>query len=119
VRQPVLCTPRPPCDPRHVALATQALEKGLLKYNELLTSRTSKMSDVASLSQQNNELKALLNQYLASRVRARAVRAARCALFCGAFDARAGSYCTLSSIVTRSCSDRAALAAMVAKSRLF
>ncbi|KAG8460460.1 hypothetical protein KFE25_013110 [Diacronema lutheri] len=45
-----------------------ALEKALLKHNELLISRHAKMNDVASLHVQNNELKALLNQYLASRV---------------------------------------------------
>ena len=50
----------------------QALEKALLKHNELLISRHAKMNDVASLHVQNNELKALLNQYLASRVRANA-----------------------------------------------
>lgn len=57
--------PRPHCA---AAPSPQALEKALLKYNQLLISRHSKMNEVATLHTQNNELKALLNQYLASRV---------------------------------------------------
>lgn len=47
---------------------SQALDKALLKYNQLLASRHAKMSEVSALEGQNNELKALLNQYLASKV---------------------------------------------------
>jgi len=45
-----------------------ALEKALQKYNALVAARTSTMNEVAELQQQNGELKALLNQYLSSKI---------------------------------------------------
>lgn len=46
----------------------QALEKGLLKYNHVLEKRAKTMEQVSSLEQQNEELKALLRQYLGNSV---------------------------------------------------
>lgn len=45
-----------------------ALEKALQKYNALVSARSSTIDEVAELQQQNGELKALLNQYLSSRI---------------------------------------------------
>jgi len=45
-----------------------ALEKALLKYDALLKSRSSLITEVGDLQRQNGELKALLNQYLSSRI---------------------------------------------------
>ena len=44
------------------------LEKQLEKYRDLLQERSSSLSDVESLQHQNSELRALLNQYLSSRI---------------------------------------------------
>ena len=45
-----------------------ALEKALQKYNALVSARSSTIDEVAELQQQNGELKALLNQYLSSKI---------------------------------------------------
>ena len=45
-----------------------ALEKALLKYDALLKSRSGLITEVGDLQRQNGELKALLNQYLSSRI---------------------------------------------------
>ena len=45
-----------------------ALEKALHKYNALTGARAATINEVAELQQQNGELKALLNQYLSSRI---------------------------------------------------
>ena len=45
-----------------------ALEKALLKYDALLKSRAGLITEVGDLQRQNGELKALLNQYLSSRI---------------------------------------------------
>ena len=45
-----------------------ALEKALQKYNALTNARSNTINEVADLQQQNGELKALLNQYLSSRI---------------------------------------------------
>ena len=45
-----------------------ALEKSLLKYDALLKSRGNLIGEVGDLQRQNEELKALLNQYLSSRI---------------------------------------------------
>ncbi|KAG2426185.1 hypothetical protein HXX76_013166 [Chlamydomonas incerta] len=45
-----------------------ALEKQLDKYLALLQERAGSLRDVESLQHQNNELRALLNQYLSSRI---------------------------------------------------
>ena len=45
-----------------------ALEKALQKYNALTNARSNTINEVAELQQQNGELKALLNQYLSSRI---------------------------------------------------
>jgi len=45
-----------------------ALEKALQKYNALVSARSSTIDQVAELQQQNGELKALLNQYLSSKI---------------------------------------------------
>ena len=45
-----------------------ALEKALLKYDALLKSRGGLITEVSDLQRQNGELKALLNQYLSSRI---------------------------------------------------
>ena len=44
------------------------LEKQLEKYRDLLQDRAASLSDVESLQHQNTELRALLNQYLSSRI---------------------------------------------------
>lgn len=44
------------------------LEKQLEKYHRLLNERSSSLNEVESLQHQNNELRALLNQYLSSRI---------------------------------------------------
>ncbi|GMI56192.1 hypothetical protein TeGR_g5314, partial [Tetraparma gracilis] len=44
------------------------LEKALVDYNKTLVQRSSGIDNVTSLSSQNEELKALLNQYLGSRI---------------------------------------------------
>ncbi|GLC76023.1 DNA replication checkpoint protein Drc1 [Pleodorina starrii] len=46
----------------------RALEKQLEKYLGLLQERSGSLRDVESLQHQNNELRALLNQYLSSRI---------------------------------------------------
>ncbi|KXZ47783.1 hypothetical protein GPECTOR_33g665 [Gonium pectorale] len=46
----------------------RALEKQLEKYLGLLQERAGSLRDVESLQHQNNELRALLNQYLSSRI---------------------------------------------------
>lgn len=45
-----------------------ALDKQLERYHGLLQTRANNLSDVDSLQHQNNELRALLNQYLGSRI---------------------------------------------------
>ena len=45
-----------------------ALEKALHKYDTLLKSRSGMITEVGDLQRQNGELKALLNQYLSSRI---------------------------------------------------
>ena len=45
-----------------------ALEKALHKYDALLKSRAHLITEVGDLQRQNGELKALLNQYLSSRI---------------------------------------------------
>ena len=45
-----------------------ALEKALHKYNALTGARAATINEVAELQQQNGELKALLNQYLSSKI---------------------------------------------------
>jgi dynein regulatory complex protein 1 len=45
-----------------------ALEKGLLKYNDILKGRADTIDSVSQLEQQNKELKSLLSQYLGARV---------------------------------------------------
>jgi len=45
-----------------------ALEKSLHKYDALLKSRSGLITEVGDLQRQNGELKALLNQYLSSRI---------------------------------------------------
>ena len=45
-----------------------ALEKALHKYDALLKSRGGLITEVGDLQRQNGELKALLNQYLSSRI---------------------------------------------------
>ena len=45
-----------------------ALEKALHKYDALLKSRAHLIGEVGDLQRQNGELKALLNQYLSSRI---------------------------------------------------
>merc|ERR1712060_14172 len=45
-----------------------ALEKALQKYHSLLGNRSSLINEVGDLQHQNDELKALLNQYLSSRI---------------------------------------------------
>lgn len=44
------------------------LEKQMEKYRDLLQSRSQGLGEVESLQHQNNELRALLNQYLGSRI---------------------------------------------------
>jgi len=44
------------------------LEKALVDYNKTLVQRSSGIDSVSSLGSQNEELKALLNQYLGSRI---------------------------------------------------
>ncbi|KAG1659692.1 hypothetical protein FOA52_004331 [Chlamydomonas sp. UWO 241] len=44
------------------------LEKQLERYMKLLETRSSSLNEVESLQHQNNELRALLNQYLGSRI---------------------------------------------------
>ncbi len=46
----------------------RALEKQLERYHGLLQTRANNLADVNSLQHQNNELRALLNQYLGSRI---------------------------------------------------
>ncbi|EFJ47566.1 hypothetical protein VOLCADRAFT_81425 [Volvox carteri f. nagariensis] len=46
----------------------RALEKQLEKYLALLQERSASLREVESLQHQNNELRALLNQYLSSRI---------------------------------------------------
>jgi dynein regulatory complex protein 1 len=46
----------------------RALQKQLEKYHALLQSRAASLSEVDSLQHQNAELRALLNQYLSSRI---------------------------------------------------
>ena len=45
-----------------------ALEKALHKYDALLKGRAGLITEVGDLQRQNGELKALLNQYLSSRI---------------------------------------------------
>ena len=45
-----------------------ALERALGKYNTLVTSRGALISEVGEMQRQNAELKALLNQYLSSKI---------------------------------------------------
>jgi dynein regulatory complex protein 1 len=45
-----------------------ALERAMQKYHQLLTNRGSLIGEVGDLQQQNDELKALLNQYLSSKI---------------------------------------------------
>ena len=45
-----------------------ALEKSLHKYDALLKGRSGLITEVGDLQRQNGELKALLNQYLSSRI---------------------------------------------------
>ena len=45
-----------------------ALHKQLEKYHGILQARESSLRDLQSFQQQNRELRALLNQYLASRI---------------------------------------------------
>jgi dynein regulatory complex protein 1 len=44
------------------------LETQLEAYHRLLLGRSEALADVGSLSQQNEELRALLNQYLGSKI---------------------------------------------------
>ena len=46
----------------------RAIEKALHKYHSLLSNRAGLIKDVRELQGQNDELKALLNQYLASKI---------------------------------------------------
>lgn len=46
----------------------KALEKQLEKYMALLQERSTSLGEVESLQHQNGELRALLNQYLSSRI---------------------------------------------------
>lgn len=46
----------------------RALDKQLERYLRLLQTRATNLADVDSLQHQNNELRALLNQYLSSRI---------------------------------------------------
>jgi len=46
----------------------RAIENALHKYHALLSNRAGLIKDVRELQGQNDELKALLNQYLASKI---------------------------------------------------
>mmetsp|Transcript_22481 Transcript_22481/g.73000 ORF Transcript_22481/g.73000 Transcript_22481/m.73000 type:complete len:675 (+) Transcript_22481:78-2102(+) len=46
----------------------KALEQGLLKYHKLLSSRLGSLDETHALQKQNDELRALLNQYLSSQI---------------------------------------------------
>lgn len=45
-----------------------ALDRAMQKYHQLLTNRGTLIGEVGDLQQQNDELKALLNQYLSSKI---------------------------------------------------
>jgi dynein regulatory complex protein 1 len=56
------------CIPEHRQRLWNALEDGLTKYHDLLVSRSNLLLETDSMRQQNEELRALLDQYMSAKI---------------------------------------------------